>query len=138
SKSVQPEEEQLYLPSNIADPASHVAVCGEAIIGIEEQMRVDQAHDALDELRRQLRYRMFANQFKIKNVVGQHPNTRARKWLAAIDGRAIIAKHAYRHARAALLTLQGPGAWEEDLQELQDDDVRALNERALNEQEKAE
>ncbi|EMD33448.1 hypothetical protein CERSUDRAFT_57000 [Gelatoporia subvermispora B] len=137
NKYVEPENVALYLPSQIAIAETRVTLCGKFLIKIEEDLRVGQAHDALDDLRRQLRNRMFANQFKVKNVVGQHPLTRARKWQATIDDRVIVAKHNYRRARAALLTLRGPGHWEEELQELLDDDVRALNERALTEQEKA-
>ncbi|KAJ7712653.1 hypothetical protein B0H14DRAFT_3523822 [Mycena olivaceomarginata] len=42
----------------------------------------------------------------------------------------------YRYCRAALLTLCGHGKWEEEFKVLDDDDVRALNERALTKEEK--
>ncbi|KAJ7430387.1 hypothetical protein B0H11DRAFT_2263562 [Mycena galericulata] len=53
-------------------------------------------------------------------------------------GEAIhAAKLRYRYARNALLRLRGHGPWERELQVLKDDDVRALNERALTEEERA-
>ncbi|KAJ7711916.1 hypothetical protein B0H14DRAFT_3638925 [Mycena olivaceomarginata] len=73
---------------------------------------------------------------------------RATTGLAAIEARmregeadeALEAIHTtklrYQYARAALLALRGHGPWEERLQILDDEDVRALNERALTEEEK--
>jgi hypothetical protein len=42
----------------------------------------------------------------------------------------------YCRARHALLTLRGPGSWEEDLKPLELSDVRALNKQELMAQEK--
>ncbi|KAJ7310802.1 hypothetical protein DFH08DRAFT_655482, partial [Mycena albidolilacea] len=42
----------------------------------------------------------------------------------------------YRAARAALLALRGPGPWEQVLQDLKPTDIRGMNERALNDEEK--
>jgi hypothetical protein len=44
----------------------------------------------------------------------------------------------YRAAHAALLALRGPGPWEDRLQELKQEDIHGMNERALNEEEKEE
>ncbi|KAJ7749084.1 hypothetical protein DFH07DRAFT_699619, partial [Mycena maculata] len=48
------------------------------------------------------------------------------------------AKVCYRYARAALLALRGHGTWEDRLKVLGDEDMHALNERALTEEEKAQ
>lgn len=104
----------------------------------EEILREAQAYEALDSLRRELRGRVFANKFKIRNITGQTANTRARAWQKSIDSRAIEQKHTYRAARAALLALRGPGEWEGVLRPLEEADVRAFNERAMTEQERHE
>jgi hypothetical protein len=44
----------------------------------------------------------------------------------------------YRTARTALLSLRGPGDWEDVLQVLEQKDIRGMNERTLNEEEKEE
>ncbi|KAJ7699123.1 hypothetical protein B0H16DRAFT_1484270 [Mycena metata] len=48
------------------------------------------------------------------------------------------AKLRYRYTRQALRKLKGHGDWEKRLQLLMEDDVRALNERALTDEEKGE
>ncbi|KAI0689949.1 hypothetical protein BC835DRAFT_1228821, partial [Cytidiella melzeri] len=132
----QPEDIPLYMPSAAAIRAFRANTCEARLLQIEEQLRSSQADEALNDLRRHLRTRTFANRYKIKNFVGQAANTRGRQWLAAIDKRALAAAKRYRHARAALLELRGPGDWEKTLRVLKDDDVRSLNERVLTEQEK--
>ncbi|THU98729.1 hypothetical protein K435DRAFT_856377 [Dendrothele bispora CBS 962.96] len=52
--------------------------------------------------------------------------------------RNITGQIRYRLARAVLSRLWGPGDWEKDLKELKDEDVRGINERALNKEETAE
>ena len=55
-----------------------------------------------------------------------------------MDARVTDCKNRYRHSRERLLVLWGKGAWEAVLQELKDEDVRALNERERNREERAE
>ncbi|KAF7797133.1 hypothetical protein EIP86_008325 [Pleurotus ostreatoroseus] len=132
------ENVPLYMPSS-QDPLIRPRVCDAKIAAIEETIREAQAYESLDELRNSLRARVFANKFKIKNVTGQRANTKARDWQKTIDHKAIVAKHAYRRARAALLALRGPGEWSNKvLCQLNDADVRAFNERAMTEEEMRE
>ncbi|KAF7790585.1 hypothetical protein EIP86_001541 [Pleurotus ostreatoroseus] len=134
----QAEDVPLYLPSGL-DPLVRTGVCDAKITTIEETLREAQAYETLDELRCSLRARVFANQFKIKNATGQRANTRARNWQKSIDDKALAAKHAYRRARAALLSLRGPGEWSEKvLCSLSDTDVRSFNERAMTAEEMRE
>ncbi|KAF7798546.1 hypothetical protein EIP86_009768 [Pleurotus ostreatoroseus] len=134
----QAEDVPLYLPSSL-DPLIHTGVCDAKIATVEETLREAQAYETLGELRCSLRARVFANQFKVKNATGQRANTRARNWQRSIDDKALVAKHAYRRARAALLALRGPGEWSEKiLRLLNDADVRAFNERAMTEEEARE
>ncbi|KAJ7471734.1 hypothetical protein FB451DRAFT_1399051 [Mycena latifolia] len=58
--------------------------------------------------------------------------------LRLINIKIHMAKLRYCYVRAALMVLRGHGTWEERLRVLDDDDVRALNERALSAEEKAQ
>lgn len=102
---------------------------------MEDRLRFAEASDSLENLRHHLRTRSFTNRFKIANVTGQIHNTRARETQHTIDDKVRTAELQYRRARAAVLTLRGPGEWEEVLQVLAQSDVRALNERELTAQE---
>jgi hypothetical protein len=125
----------LHLPSSIPE-ADRERVAPSATYTAEADLRYGQAMDALNELRRQLRTRTCTNRFRIKNITGQRASTQARTMQKGIDGRVKLAAAKYRSAHAAHLALIGPGEWEKTLRELRPDDVRALNERALTEQEK--
>lgn len=133
------EDAPLFLPSDVvAAGLLTPMICDSRLVSTEEALREAHAYELLDELRQQLRARTFANKFKIKNITGQRANTRARDWQKTIDNKAIACKHAYRHARAALLALRGPGDWENVLRVLEGADVRAFNERAMSTQERLE
>ena len=112
--------------------------CPPSVTSIEERLREAQAFEALNDTRRYLRQRSFASGFKIKNITGQRANTRARQWINTINGKVVNAKLVYRRARSCLLSIRGPGDWERALRVLADADVRAVNERALTEEEKAD
>ncbi|KAK6992768.1 hypothetical protein R3P38DRAFT_3225083 [Favolaschia claudopus] len=73
-----------------------------------------------------------------RGVGGQGLLTRGQGMLRVINIRIHLSKLRYRYSRAALLALRGHGSWEERLRVLADDDVRALNERALTNEEKAQ
>lgn len=132
-----PEDVTLYLPSHLPSDLRS-KICDSNLLFAEEELREAEAYESLEDLRRHLRSRMFANKYKIKNITGQRANTRARTWQKTIDDRAISAKHRYCRARSALFQLRGCGDWEDVLRVLNDEDVRALNERALSTQEKAD
>lgn len=131
------EQIPLYLPSSL-DSDTRAAVCDGNLVDTEDKLRFAQLGESLDDLRQHLRSRIFANKFKIKNITGQRANTRARQWQKTIDKRIIGAKWTYRRARAAVLGLKGRGEWERQYRVLNDDDVRAFNERALTRQEQEE
>ena len=137
TETPNPEDLPLIFASTL--PADiRLSTCPAPFTNIEERLREAQAYEALGDVRRYLRQRNFASTFKIKNVTGQRANTRARQWLNTINAKVVAAKHTYRHARACLLNLRGPGDWEKVLRVLDDSDVRGLNECALTEAEKAE
>ena len=127
----------LHLPSSFTVQV-RADTCPAPITLLEDRLREAQAFEALDDMRRYLRQRSFASNFKIKNVTGQRANTRARQWINTINNKVVAAKVLYRRARACLFSLRGPGDWENTLRVLADADVRGVNERALTAEEKAD
>ncbi|KAF8188524.1 hypothetical protein K438DRAFT_1764272 [Mycena galopus ATCC 62051] len=119
---------KIYLPSSL--PAADCeGVCAPGLAPQEERLRKAQAEDALRHLRRGLHTRTFAHKFKRQHLSDQNIYTKSRIREAAAR---------YRAARAALLALRGPREWECSLQILKKEDVRGMNERAMNEEEKEE
>ncbi|KAJ7885141.1 hypothetical protein B0H14DRAFT_2564086 [Mycena olivaceomarginata] len=76
--------------------------------------------------------------FKRKNMEGQGAYTKSRELVDGIEDRIRSAAMRYRTARAALYSLRGHGLWEQKFQELRQEDIRGMNERALNDEEKEE
>ncbi|KAJ7195402.1 hypothetical protein B0H12DRAFT_1245586 [Mycena haematopus] len=132
------EATRLFMPSEIADATIRERVCAVGLPELEARMREGEATEALEAIRAGLRTRTMTNRYKLRNYTGQGLMTRGQGILRQINVRIHIAKIRYRYARAALLVLRGHGPWEERLRLLADDDVRALNERALTEEEKAQ
>jgi hypothetical protein len=114
SASIHVEDSKLYMPSDLTD-ADHCKYCPGGLAGMEDQLRFAEASDSLETLRHHLCTRSFANRFKINNVTGQIRNTHARETQSCIDDKVRAAESQYRRSRAALLKLQGHGAWEEKL-----------------------
>ncbi|KAJ6449237.1 hypothetical protein C8R47DRAFT_999277 [Mycena vitilis] len=131
------ETVKLFLPSAL-EPQARANACAPGIADIEERLRCAEAGDALEGLRGGLRMRTVTNCFKVVNVTGQHANTRAQGIQHLVDVRIHLAKLRYRWARGAYASLAGPGGWTQQLRVLEDEDVRALNERALTREEKAD
>lgn len=127
---------RLYFPSDLAEGRDRDRACINGLAEVEARIRQALACDNLHDLRQHLLTRTFLNKWRVKNVSGQRTGTRARSLQHVIDMKVADAKTRYRRSRAALLALRGKGSWETHLQELQDDDVRGLNERLMTEREK--
>ncbi|KAI0037517.1 hypothetical protein FA95DRAFT_1476277, partial [Auriscalpium vulgare] len=127
----------LYMPSSFR-AEDRDRFCDAELVAMEARLRYAHACDALEELRRQLRLRTYFNQWKIKNVTGQNPNTRARGLQSRVEDKVKAAAARYRRCRAAYLALSGHGDWERRLQVLEDHDIRGLGERAVRAQEEEE
>ncbi|KAJ7212395.1 hypothetical protein B0H12DRAFT_1033229 [Mycena haematopus] len=132
-----PEATRLFMPSELS---AHIrrGACATGLLEIEARMREGEAAQALEAVRHGLRTRTMTNRYKLRNYTGQGMMTKGQGILRHINIKIHEAKLQYRYARAALLVLRGHGAWEERLRVLGDDDVRALNERALTVEEKAQ
>lgn len=129
------EDFPLFMPSGLSTKAHVRLFCPNDLAGMEDRLRFAETSDTLECLRHHLRTRSFANIFKVANVTGQIRNTRAREQQHRIDDKVRAAALKYRRARAALKHLRGSGVWEQVLQVLNNQDIRALNERELTRQE---
>ncbi|KAJ7917979.1 hypothetical protein B0H13DRAFT_2231340 [Mycena leptocephala] len=135
--SARPEEMQLHLPSAFEKDVRD-RICIPGLAEEEERVRQAQAYECLRQLRRQLRLRTCAHQFRRRHTGGQAAFTKSQALQSSIEGRIKGATSRYGTAREALLSLRGPGDWEGILQVLQQQDIRGMNERTLNEEEKEE
>lgn len=120
----------LHLPSSIP-PDKRASVCIANVDKIEERFREGQATEALTQLRLQLSKRTCAFRYKSQNVDSQRSYTRFRALQDQTDNKIKESQLRYTVARAALLSLHGPGEWEKTLRVLRREDVRGLGERAL-------
>jgi hypothetical protein len=99
---VNPEDTKLWLPSSLA--AGSLS-CDIHLLTMEWELRIAQAGDALEEIRRSLRLRNYMYTFKRNWVRGQSANTRAQNALGRVKERAATAAEKYRAAHAALSAL---------------------------------
>ncbi|KAI0028232.1 hypothetical protein K488DRAFT_59094, partial [Vararia minispora EC-137] len=107
---------------------------------LESDLRLTCMHSALSDIRHQLRLRSCLNRFKVKNVKGQRPNTRARVMQMAVDANVQAATNRYIRHREAYLSLVGAGDWEKtycalnkkvDLVNLNEKTVERLEENSV-------
>ncbi|KAF8137969.1 hypothetical protein K438DRAFT_1638774, partial [Mycena galopus ATCC 62051] len=126
--SRRPEEMSLHMPSSFEKDVRD-RICITDLPMEEERLRVAQAYEALRVIRRHLRIRTMANSFIRRNTSGQGAYTKSQALRSGVEERIKRAASQYRSARKALLALRGPGAWEEKLQVLQQEDIRGMNER---------
>jgi hypothetical protein len=132
------EAVRLFLPSDISDKTKRENACAMGLPKVEADLRIGEAREALESLRRGLRARTMTNRFRLRHCTGQRMLTQGQGVLRQINLRIHRAKVRYRYARNALIRLKDHGPWEKELQVLEDSDVRALNERALTAEEAAQ
>ncbi|KAJ7029929.1 hypothetical protein C8F04DRAFT_1211870 [Mycena alexandri] len=135
--TARPEGMRLHLPSSLS-AVTREEICIAGLVEEEERLREAQAVEGLHDLRRQLRTRTCAHQFKRKQTDGQWAYTKSQALQSGIEARVKAVASQYNRARAALLGLRGPGEWEEKFKVLKQSDIRGMNERTLNEEEKEE
>ena len=129
SKSIA-ESILLHLPSSIPSE-KRASICVGGVDQIEERFRYGQATEALTRLRLQLAKRTCAVRYKSHNVDSQRSYTRFRALTDQTEKNIKACQLQYNVARAALLSLRGPGPWEEILRVLQPDDIRGMGERVI-------
>ncbi|KIK33960.1 hypothetical protein CY34DRAFT_18040 [Suillus luteus UH-Slu-Lm8-n1] len=94
---------KLFLPSKLKEAAE--MSCDEQLCEYEWELRHAQAHEALDDARRQLRLRTHLYKFKDAHIRGQWANTRASSVLTKVEQTIGTAVARYRRAWAAVKTL---------------------------------
>jgi hypothetical protein len=132
-----PEQELLHFPSSLASETRN-KVCLPHVTDAEERLRLADTHGALEDMRRTLQTRTWLNHFKIHNVSGVAPNTRARALQKGVNLCTAAYACQYRRSQAAYLALKGSGDWERTLRPLLNEDVCGFNERAFNAKEQEE
>ncbi|KAF7420750.1 hypothetical protein PC9H_011268 [Pleurotus ostreatus] len=132
-----PELIELFLPSFFASMQRDL-ICQQGLPEFENRLRFAQATEALAHLRRQLRTRSFANSYKTRNAHSQGAYTRSRLLQNQIEVRIKAVRAQYDISRRSLLSLRGPGDWENTLKVLRAEDIQGINERTLNEEEQEE
>jgi hypothetical protein len=100
----EPEKERLLIPSDFND-AQRRSLGIHELARVEYSLREGQAYDALDKLRLTIQTWNFNVKFKIDNVRGQGPNTRAQQFLSTLSNDKVSAADKYRRVRTALLAL---------------------------------
>ncbi|KAJ6549339.1 hypothetical protein B0H10DRAFT_2380877, partial [Mycena sp. CBHHK59/15] len=114
------EAVRLFLPSDISDKTKRENACAMGLPKVEADLRIGEAREALESLRRGLRARTMTNRFRLRHCTGQRMLTRGQGVLRQINLRIHRAKVRYRYARNALIRLKDHGPWEKELQVLED------------------
>lgn len=125
--SDKPENIQLWLPSSMPRALWETG-CLPGLLDKEKRLRVAEADDALNGLRRQLRIMTGVFNYKSAHVsgTGQRSNTRARTLMAQISDKTSLFAERYRAARLSLSKLDPNGDWQSRLRPLLTEDVRGM------------
>lgn len=129
-----PEQIPLMLPSSL-DTVVREKI--PELCQIESEIREAQCAEILSKLRAQLRTRQVAYMHTSRTAIGHKHWTESRELQQSIELRIKLLRTQYENARKRLLTLRGPGAWQETYRELKGSDVRSISERALSDEEKS-
>jgi len=92
--AAEPESDRLLLPSDFDEPRRRFLGLGE-LAKVEYALREGQAYDALDKLRLAIQTFNHNVKFKINQVRGQGPNTRAQAFLRTLSNDKIGAADKY-------------------------------------------
>ncbi|KAI0259635.1 hypothetical protein BC834DRAFT_905195 [Gloeopeniophorella convolvens] len=119
----RPELIPLHLPSSL--PEHLRKACGFDLVEKEARMRIGQAHDALNNLRRSLRVKMGLVRYKQIQIngPGQTQNTAARRIIGNLEAKQQGHIARYRAAYEALCVLDPDGSWTEHLKKLRKSDI---------------
>ncbi|TEB19585.1 hypothetical protein FA13DRAFT_1802068 [Coprinellus micaceus] len=120
AQAKSPESCELHLPSSLTVTDRQAFP---KLADIERRLRLAQADDALEEIRRCRRIIQGTYQFKQLNLAGQgnKPNTRLRTMWNQLQSRIQRAVRRYQAARNALVALDPEGTWQNRYQILRPD-----------------
>jgi len=131
SEQTRIEDVSLWLPSEI-DRSRRENICVAGLVDLEDRLRTARCHDALQNIQHSLRVKSRMFHFKKQNIRGQRDNMRSRAVIDRVAERMKGFMRKYRHSREAKVKLLGPGAWENVLRVLRDEDVRSYHDQALD------
>lgn len=115
--------------------------CAPGLVDLEIRLRVAELRDALDHLRRELRIRTYITQGRSKNVKGQRGRTSVSAQQERVAAKLAAYKLDYRYSWTALKHLLvgiENSSHLEPFQDLEDSDVRPLNEAEADAQDLVE
>ncbi|KAF7326474.1 CxC2 domain-containing protein [Mycena venus] len=116
--STTPETIPIYLPSSLPANVRQMRRCGIFVQGCE--------------------HAPLPISSSTKNMDWQGAYTKSRELIDGMEDLIRSAAIRHRIARAALYSLHGHGSWEQIFQELRQEDICGMNERALNDKQKEE
>lgn len=118
-----PETTPLHLPSSL--PTDVFSTVPSNLIDIETRLRISQADDSLNDLKKFLRVTMGLWDYKHANIgPSQRSSTRMYATIDTFREKVNRCADRYRAARCALSILDPGGTWAVRLQELKPTDVR--------------
>lgn len=118
-----PETVPLHLPSSL--PADVIRTIPSNFIDIETRLRISQADDSLDDLKKFLRVTMGLWDYKRRNIgPSQRSSTRMFTTIDAFKEKVNRCADRYRAARRALSILDPGGSWAIRLRELNPEDIK--------------
>ncbi|KAG2033360.1 hypothetical protein BDR03DRAFT_935695 [Suillus americanus] len=120
---------KLFLPSKLKEAAE--VSCDEWLCEYKWELQRAQAHEALDDARRQLHLRTHLYRFKDAHIHGQRAKTRASSVLAKVEQTIGTAAARYHRAWAAVKMLSAvmdKPNWEVELPELLAANIRGMSE----------
>ena len=122
--SETPELQDLQLPSALAVAMRAQLLTEHDLLRKEFRLRIAQADDALDALRRVLALRNAVYGYKQVNLVGQRDGTRAHTLLSRLNDKRVACASRYRAVRSALVALNFDGPWKDRLKPLLESDIK--------------
>ncbi|KAL1658415.1 hypothetical protein GGF50DRAFT_92641 [Schizophyllum commune] len=105
-RAVDAEQMKLYMPSDLPASIRRMS-CAEGLPEKELKLRVAQAHDFLQAIRRKLHAKQYHIVWRNENTTGQKKSTRARQLLQTLQDKINLDATGYRRARDAILALRG-------------------------------
>jgi hypothetical protein len=118
-----PETTPLHIPSAL--PTDVFSTVSSNLIDTETRLRISQADDSLDDLKKFLRVTMGLWDYKHANIgPSQRSSTRMYATISTFREKVNRCADRYRAARRALSILDPGGTWAVRLQELKPTDVR--------------
>ncbi|KAK0496504.1 hypothetical protein EDD18DRAFT_1105616 [Armillaria luteobubalina] len=123
--TIEAEDDKLWFPSDLSKVVCD-SICHLGLGEKENVLREAQCWDALAAICSSLRAEASIHAFWNEHLQGQEALSHASDVLDNWRAKQNLAAQKYRQARNAMLTLQGPGPWMNDLRELTAKDMLSM------------